>query len=128
MAWTEKYLTLTALQRNPNNYLISRLAHTKRGHNPIGRRSLSYSRIRENFLQLLAPVWAAGRGIRDYGMHSLRSGGASAADNNDVSDRLIGKRGRWSSNTSRDTYIKDNKWKWLSVTQTLALGTSLFST
>ena len=65
VAWTEKYLTLTALQRNPNSYLISRLAHTKRGHNAIGRRSLSYSRIRENFLELLAPY---GPQVGGYGI------------------------------------------------------------
>ena len=138
VAWTEKYLTHTTLYRNPNNYLISRLARTKRGHNPnnylisrlartkrghnaIGGRSLSYSRIRTNFLELLTPVWADGGEVRKYGLHSLRSGGASEAANNDVSDRLIGKHGRWSSNTSRDTYIKDNTWKRLSVTQALGL-------
>ena len=172
VAWTEKYLTHTTLYRNPNNYLISRLARTKRGHNPnnylisrlartkrghnpnnylisrlartkrghnpnnylisrlartkrghnaIGGRSLSYSRIRTNFLELLTPVWADCGEVRKYGLHSLRSGGASEAANNDVSDRLIGKHGRWSSNTSRDTYIKDNTWKRLSVTQALGL-------
>ena len=138
VAWTEKYLTHTALHRNPNNYLISRLARTKRGHNPnnylisrlartkrghnaIGGRSLSYSRIRTNFLELLTPVWADDGEVRQYGLHSHRSGGASEAANNDVSDRLIGKHGRWSSNTSRDTYIKDNMRKRLSVTQALGL-------
>ena len=30
----------------------------------------------------------------------------TAAAKNDVSDRLIGKHGRWSSNSSKDKYIK----------------------
>ena len=33
----------------------------------------------------------------------------TAASKNDVSDRLIGKHGRWSSNSSKDKYIKDSK-------------------
>ena len=33
----------------------------------------------------------------------------TAAANNDVSDRSIGKHGRWSSNSSKDKYIKDSK-------------------
>ena len=56
-----------------------------------------------------------------FGLHSLRSGGASAAANSGVSDRLIGKHGRWSSNSSRDGYIKDSKLKRLSVTKSLGL-------
>ena len=33
----------------------------------------------------------------------------TAAANSDVSDRLIGKYGRWSSNSSKEKYIKDSK-------------------
>ena len=56
------------------------------------------------------------------GLHSLRSGGASSAADNGVSDRLIAKHGRWSSNSYRDCYIKDNKMK-LATYRTQCLGT-----
>ena len=45
-----------------------------------------------------------------FGLHSLRSGGASAADNNGISDRLMSKQGR-SSEKARSGYIKDSAVK-----------------
>ena len=45
-----------------------------------------------------------------FGLHSLRSGGASAAANNGISDRLISKQGR-SSEKARSGYIKDSAVK-----------------
>ena len=44
----------------------------------------------------------------NFGLHSLRSGGASAAANNGISDRLMSKQGRWSSEKARNGYIKDS--------------------
>ena len=44
--------------------------------------------------------------VKVFGLHSLRSGRASAIADNDISDRLIGKHGRWSAKTSRDRYSK----------------------
>ena len=70
-------------------------------------------------MELITPVCADTQS--SYCLHSLRSGGASAAANNDVSDRLIGKHGRWSSNGSRDRYIKDSKAKRLKVSSSLGL-------
>ena len=58
---------------------------------------------------------------KTYGLHSLRSGGASAAANNGVSDRQIAKQGRWSSETARNGYIKDDKKSRLNVTLSLGL-------
>ena len=58
---------------------------------------------------------------KPYGLHSLRSGGASAAANNGVSDRQIAEHGRWSSNSSRDGYIKDNPEKRFKVSKCLGL-------
>ena len=60
--------------------------------------------------------------VKVLALHSLRSGGgASAAADNDISDRLIGKHGRWSTNTSRDRYIKGNKSKRLKASASLNL-------
>ena len=58
---------------------------------------------------------------KDYGLHSLRSGGASAAAQNGVSDRLISKQGRWASENARNGYIQDSKEMRLSVTRALGL-------
>ena len=128
VSWTEKYLSTTGLNINPENYLVSRLAKTTKGHNAIGTIPVSYTRIRESFLELLSPLSCEGWDKHVYGLHSLRSGGASEAANHDVSDRLIGKHGRWASNTSRDTYIKDSKQRRLSITRKFGLSSALFAT
>ena len=78
---------------------------------------LSYSRAREI---VLCAFEAIGLYRRDYGLHSLRAGGASATANAQVSDRLFKRHGRWKSDKAKDGYIKDNILSLLSVS--LALG------
>ena len=41
----------------------------------------------------------------NFGLHSLRAGGASAAANSHVSDRLFKRHSRWKSEKSKDRYI-----------------------
>ena len=116
----EKYLTATNLRMHPDNFLISRLSKTKTGHNAHGRTPLSYSTVRDQFVKYIAPI-CEGQEPGSYGLHSLRSGGASAAADNNNSDRQIGKHGRWKSGFSRDRYIKDSKQRRLSLTNSLGL-------
>ena len=54
-----------------------------------------------------------------FGLHSLRSGGATLAANNGISDRLFKRHGRWKSETAKDGYIKDNLDALLSVSRSL---------
>jgi hypothetical protein len=42
------------------------------------------------------------------GLHSLRSGGATAACNFGVPDRLFKRHGRWRSGNAKDGYVKDS--------------------
>ena len=58
---------------------------------------------------------------RDYGIHSLRAGGASAATNAQVTDRLFKTHGRWKSDKAKDGYIKDNILSLLSVSLSLGI-------
>ena len=44
-----------------------------------------------------------------FGLHSLRAGGASAAANAGVPDRLFKRHGRWRSKAAKDGYIKDSE-------------------
>lgn len=64
----------------------------------------------------------AGLDSKLFGLHSLRSGGATAAAKNNVSDRLIKVHGRWKSEFSRDNYIKDSMENKLNVTKNLNLN------
>ena len=116
----EKYVKMAKLDDNPNNFLICRLATTKVGHVALGNFTLSDTRVRENFKEMMRHIDINAKEAK-LCLHSLRSGRASAAAGNGVSDRMISKHGRWASNTSRDTYIKDTRKARLSVTKKLGL-------
>ena len=45
---------------------------------------------------------------KNYGLHSLRSGGASLTAHNGVSDRLSKRHGRWKSDRPKDVHIEDS--------------------
>ena len=118
--WTQNYLHDTKLKNQTESFVICRLAKTKIGHNAIGYRSISYTTINEQFHLLITP-FCENEDSGIYGLHSLRSGGASAAINNGVSERLVGKHGRWKSGYCRDRYLKDDKKARLSVTKSMRL-------
>ena len=120
VAWLSQYIYRTGLGTQPDAFLICRLAKTKKGHNALGHLQLSYTRIREKFLELITLVCEDGD-PKIYGLHSFRSGGASTATNNGISERLVGKHGRWKSTKARDTYLKDSEAKRLSVSRSLGL-------
>ena len=45
---------------------------------------------------------------KSKGLHSLRSGGATAAAEAGVEDRLLGNHGRWKSEKTYDSYVKES--------------------
>lgn len=77
---------------------------------------LSYTRVRELVLEAFQSV---GFSKEKFGLHSLRSGGATAAANAGVNDRLFKRHGRWRSETAKDGYVKDNLESLLSVSRSL---------
>ena len=60
-------------------------------------------------------------GPRQFGMHSLRAGGATAAANAGVPDRLFKRHGRWRSESAKDCYVKDSVDSRLSVSKSLGI-------
>ena len=66
---------------------------------------LSFSRARELFIEKFKAI---GLDTKLYGLHFLRIGGASAAANNDLPDRVIKKHGRWKSEKAKDTYCTED--------------------
>ena len=81
--------------------------------------SLSYSRLRE---LLLAKIEQLGMDPKLFGMHSLLAGGATAAANAGVPDRLFKRHGRWRSESAKDGYVKDSVEQRLSVSKSLHVG------
>ena len=74
--------------------------------------------MRELLLEKLAHV---GLDPKSYELHSLRSGGATAAANAGVPDRLFKRHGRWRSENAKDGYVKDSLTSRLSVTKGLGV-------
>ena len=68
-------------------------------------KGISYSRIRETFYSYISEITTI---PKNFGLHSLRSGGASAAVNNGLSGRRISKPDRSSADQTRGGYIKDS--------------------
>ena len=77
-----------------------RFERLRKANSPI-----SYSTIREHFVFILQSI---GLDSKLYGLHSLRSGGASAAANMGVEDRLIQKHGRWKTVGVKNRYISED--------------------
>jgi len=116
----EKYLHVAKfdLGKDKEAFLICRLQKMKKGHIASKLLGISYSRAREIFNEYVKPFNSE---RKNYGLHSLRSGGASAAAQNGISDRLISKHGRWSSERGRDGYIKDSTKDRNKVSKSLGL-------
>ena len=105
-------------QENPEAFLVPRLHKTKKSHNASKTKGVSYTSIREIFRDNLETIK---EGDENFGLHSLRSGGASSAADHGVSDRLISKHGRWVSEKARNGYLKDNIKTRMSVSLSLGL-------
>ena len=80
--------------------------------------AMTYSRARELVLQCLEGI---GLDSRNYGLHSLRSGGASAAANAGVPDRLFKRHGGWRSEAAKDGYLKESLSDLLQVSRSIGL-------
>ena len=116
----EKYLQKANIEisKDGETPLIGRIFKTNKGHKITKTQGISDSRIKEVFKNYITDITA---NPEKYGLHSLRAGGASAAANNGVTDRLVSKQGRWSSEKARNGYIKDSVSTRLSVSKMLGL-------
>ena len=65
-------------------------------------KAISYSTLREHFIEAFKPYVSD---ILRCGLHSLRSGGATAAASHGIPDRLFKGHGRWLSESAKDRYF-----------------------
>ena len=101
------YMKLAKIDKHSNDYIFRRLR--KRGNSFRLREKdmhISYTTARENLLCTLNMI---GLKSRKFGLHSLRAGGATAAANLGVSDRLFKKHGRWKPERVKNGYVHENK-------------------
>ena len=78
MAMLERYYELASLSTVSKLRLFRGIVVTKSGQRLRSQGSLSYTRLRELFLNKLAEL---GFDPKQFGLHSLRLGGATAAAN-----------------------------------------------
>ena len=105
-----------ALYENSEEFIFRGLSRGKKFSLRTKNKPILYSRIRQNFIKVLKEMnldW------RKYWLNSLRSGGASLAAYNGVSDRLFKRHGRWKSDRAKDDYIEDSLESLLSVSKNL---------
>ena len=95
---------------------IYHLVKTKKGQS-----SISYTTARNEFLKLLEPVVPITERIKQYCTHSMRSGRATSAINNGVSERDIDLHRRWKSAKSRNRYLKDSLKRKLKISSSLGI-------
>lgn len=115
-----RYASLAGADLNSSEFVFGKLVF-HRSTNSYSLRSdsqLSYTRARE---VILAKFTALGLDSSRLGLHSFRIGGASAAANNDIPDRVIKKHGRWKSERSKDLYCHENLQHQLLVSLNLGI-------
>ena len=110
------YLALSKMSENSKRFIFRGLSRGKKFSLRSKNKPISYGRIRENFIKVLKAV---NLDRRKYGLHSLRSGGASLAAFNGVSDRLLKRHRRWKSDRAQDGYIEYSLESLLSVSKNL---------
>ena len=117
MTDNKKYIEWAELKSE--DFLFCNLSKTKQGYKIRNdRKVMSYINLRDEFLAALSPHV---NDISKFCLHSLRAGGASAAGNNGVKDRMFKRHGRWVSESAKDGYIKDSLKERLAVSLSLGL-------
>ena len=114
VALTERFLGRSGLSTGPLFTVISGQGSAQK----ISDKGLSYAQARRNVLGLFSKI---GLDCKQYGLHSLRAGGATCASKSGVSERLISAHGGWRSAEARNGYIRDDQYSLLSVSKALQL-------
>ena len=115
VAMMERYFRLGECTRDNDKHLFRGLSRTKKGYRLRPSGSSSYTRVRELVLERIKAI---GLDPRQFGLHSLRSGGASAVANAGV----VKCYGQWHSENAKDGYIKDKLEDRLSVSKNISLA------
>ena len=114
-----KYINQNNVNLKSEEYLFKPMYRSGKVCSLISKnKKLSYTRTKECLLGKLNSIT---KGKGNYGLHSFRAGGATAAANSHVLDRCWKRHGRWRSDTSKDGYVADSLSSRLSVTKNLGL-------
>ena len=96
--------------------LFGRVRRDRKGEYVV--KAMSYTRARELVLGALEDI---GEQPSQYGLHSLRSGGASAAIAAGIPDRLVKRQGGWRSDNAMGAYFQESLPAMTAVSKALEL-------
>ena len=100
-------------------FIFRAMNRTKGGHTlRKGNKPIGYTTLREDVLRALAGI---GLDRKNFGLHSMRRGGATYAANAGINDRLFKKHGRWKTDNAKDGYVAEDLNAVLSVSRNLGL-------
>lgn len=116
-AMLSRYIQLACIDLKSDNFLFRQITRSGSCCKLIYKnKPLSYTGARHAILGRLNLVSDC-----NFGLHSLRAGGATVAANNDVSERCLKRHGRWKCDISKDGYVADSLDKRLNISQQLGL-------
>ena len=118
VAMLESYMVRTKMLWDDQRFLFRPIQKSLKGEALRESGCISYTCLRDLFKRKLKDL---GYQAEEYGLHSLRAGGASAAANAGVPDRLFKRHGRWKSENAKDGYVEDSLENRLEVSRNLGL-------
>ena len=101
------YLSAFEVPSSSNEFIFRKVSFLKKSNTYVLRdgNHISYSCARDILIKNLRKI---GLDSSKFGLHSLRSGGATQSANcGKVCDRLFKKHGRWKSESAKDGYVKE---------------------
>ena len=116
----KRYLShLESSPVDPSHYVFRALSKTRSGHTLVSiNKPISYSSVRDYFKSTFKDIVP---NIALFSTHSLRAGGASAAANAGVADRLFQRHERWKSVSAKNGYVEDSLESRLLVSKNLGI-------
>ena len=118
VAMLERYMQFTSMAPHDQRFLFRPIQSTRKGEFLRDTGKISYSCLRDLFRKKLSDL---GFPPNEFGLHSLHAGGATAAANAKVPDRMFKRHGHWKSENAKDGYVKDDVKSRLEVSRSLGL-------
>ena len=116
----KKYTEAAKNKESEEKFIFRKICHSKQGFKLNLDKPISYTTVRNVLLTDLKNI---GLYKTQFGLHSLRSRGATAAAHFVINDRLFQKHGRWKSENVKNGYVQRNNLRaLLSVSINLRLG------
>ena len=115
----KKYIEAAKIKEPEEKFIFRQICHSKQGFKlkdldkPISCRT-----VRDILLTNLKNI---GLDKTQFGLHGLRSGGATARANFGINERFFQKHGRWKSENVKNGYVHENVRAVLSVSKNLGL-------